>query len=70
MKIKEFKKIFDCIGDMSDLNIIIYDIDTCEVIKGYSNYWDFYNDSSNNKYKIFNINGIVLFKNSIDIWVK
>lgn len=70
MKIKDFKKLFNCVGGVNKLKVVIYNIHTCETIKGYENYWDFNNDPSNEKYKISKINGILLFTNSIDIWVE
>ena len=70
MKIKDFKKVFDCVGEMNNLNVIIYNINTCKTIKAYENYYDFNYDPSNEKYKIHKIGGIVLFKSSIDLWVE
>ena len=70
MKIKDFKKLFMCCGNMNNLNINIYNIRSCKVIKEYKNYWDFHLDSSFDEYKLFEINGILLSTNSIDLWIE
>lgn len=69
MKIKDFKRLFDCVGIMNKLKVVIYNIYTYETIKEYKDYWDFYYDSLNEDYKLSKVNGILLFTNSIDIWI-
>ena len=70
MKIKDFKRLFDCEGKMNKLKVVIYNFRTYETIKEYENYWDFYDDLSNEDYKLSKINGILLFENSIDLWIE